>query len=272
MNSLLQQPWRFIDHTTFGFDALHSFAYDDTLCSSVGELKSEPVLRSWVHHQTVVLGIQDSRLPFVQDGINFLQSAGYKVIVRNSGGLAVVLDDGILNLSLILKEEKKLSINHGYELMFELIQALLSEENVTIEAREIVGSYCPGSFDLSIDGKKFAGISQRRIRGGVAVQIYLCVKNSGSQRAELIKEFYEKSVQEQPTKFEYPRIKPETMASLSTLVGKYYTISSIMHQLLITMTNQKCTLMPSSLTPEEIDLFQYQLQRITNRNEKALEF
>ena len=32
--------------------------------------------------------------------------------------------------------------------------------------REIVGSYCPGSYDLSIDGKKFAGISQRRLKKG----------------------------------------------------------------------------------------------------------
>ena len=50
-----------------------------------------------------------------------------------------------------------------------------------IEAREIVGSYCPGSYDLSIKGKKFAGISQRRIRKGVAVQIYLCVNGSGGR-------------------------------------------------------------------------------------------
>ena len=55
---------------------------------------------------------------------------------------------------------------------------------IEIEAREIVGSYCPGSYDLSIKGKKFAGISQRRIRKGVAVQIYLCVNGSGSERAE----------------------------------------------------------------------------------------
>ena len=77
-----------------------------------------------------------------------------------------------------------------------------------IEAREIVGSYCPGSYDLSIDGKKFAGISQRRLKKGVAVQIYLCVNGSGSERAEMIRRFYELSKKGEETKFAYPQIVP----------------------------------------------------------------
>ena len=62
---------------------------------------------------------------------------------------------------------------------------MFADFEVEIEAKEIVGSYCPGSYDLSIAGKKFAGISQRRIRNGVAVQIYLCVSGSGQERAQL---------------------------------------------------------------------------------------
>ena len=83
-----------------------------------------------------------------------------------------------------MKEEKGLSIDAGYELMYELIKKMFSSFEVEINAYEIVGSYCPGSFDLSIGGKKFAGISQRRIRGGIAIQIYLCISGSGSERAE----------------------------------------------------------------------------------------
>ena len=64
--------------------------------------------------------------------------------------------------------------------MVDFINALFPEVAERIEAYEIVGSYCPGSYDLSIDGKKFAGISQRRMKNGIAVQIYLCVEGSGS--------------------------------------------------------------------------------------------
>ncbi len=67
---------------------------DDTLCHLVGQGMSEPTIRTWVHDNTVVLGIQDHRLPYVQEGMDLLEKRGYKSIVRNSGGLAVVLDSG----------------------------------------------------------------------------------------------------------------------------------------------------------------------------------
>ena len=47
---------------------------------------------------------------------------------------------------------------------------------------------------LSIDGRKFAGISQRRLRQGIAVQVYLCIEGSGAERAELIRELYKVGV------------------------------------------------------------------------------
>ena len=183
-----KHAWRYIDHSNADFSPLLSFAYDDTLCSLAGKYPSQAFLRSWVHRNTVVLGIQDSRLPLIKEGISFLNEKGFDVIVRNSGGLAVVLDTGILNVSLVVKEQNMFSIDDGYDLMYHFIKSSLNE--VTVEAKEIVGSYCPGSYDLSVNGKKFAGISQRRMRGGVAIQIYLCVTGSGSERASLIRDFY----------------------------------------------------------------------------------
>ncbi len=37
---------------------------------------------------------------------------------------------------------------------------MFEDEDVEIATHEITRSYCPGKFDLSINGKKFAGISQ----------------------------------------------------------------------------------------------------------------
>ena len=82
---------------------------------------------------------------------------------------------------------------------------------------------------------------------GVAVQIYLCVAGSGSQRAELIKSFYTRSVQGQPTNFEYPRVQPETMASLSELIGEHLTMQDVYFRLLQTM-QQWCILFNSDAT------------------------
>lgn len=268
----IAETWRFLDHTTLGpnFDALQSFAYDDTFSTMIGQQHAEAMVRTWVHHDTVVLGIQDSRLPHIEEGRAYLESKGYRVIVRNSGGLAVLLDEGVLNISLIMKEEKALSIDAGYELMYELIKRMFSSFAVDINAYEIVGSYCPGSFDLSIGGRKFAGISQRRIRGGIAVQIYLCVNGSGSKRAEVIRQFYHHAVNGQPTKFTYPTVLPETMASLSELLNEELTVTEVMRRLLLTLQEEGVHLIPHSLSTKEMSLFSEQYQRVLARNEKVL--
>ena len=92
--------------TTRTRSALESFAADDTLCHLVGQQMSSPTVRTWVHNQTVVLGIQDHRLPHVTEAVSTLENAGYNAIVRNSGGLAVVLDEGVLNISIVLSEHR----------------------------------------------------------------------------------------------------------------------------------------------------------------------
>ncbi|WP_240376264.1 lipoate--protein ligase family protein [Bacillus piscicola] len=270
---LADKVWRWIDHSSSGlqFNPLQSFALDDTFCTSTGEDTSHPVMRAWVHPQTVMLGIQDSRLPSVHKGIKYVESENYQVLVRNSGGLAVILDKGVFNLSFIFKENKSFSINRGYDFMWKIVQLLLADAPGPIEAYEIKGSYCPGNYDLSIGGQKFAGISQRRIRGGVAVQIYLAVSGSGSDRARLLQHFYERAVQGGPVRFEWPRIQPEVMASLSELYGREITIQHILYRLLTTMQSQGAVLQPSSLTNEELHRFDYLYQRVIERNNKALD-
>ncbi|MBM4761590.1 lipoate--protein ligase family protein [Bacillus sp. B15-48] len=271
---LLQHDrWRWIDQSALGpqFHALQSFATDDTLCESVGSGKSSAVARSWVHHDTIVLGIQDTKLPFLEEGIEFLEAQGYQYIVRNSGGLAVVLDEGVLNLSLILPErDQGIDINRGYDAMWFLIQQLFADFKMEIEAREIIGSYCPGSYDLSINGKKFAGISQRRLKKGVAVQIYLCVTGSGSKRAETIQQFYERSKQGMATKLVYPEVKPEVMASLSELLGQPLTVQDVQLRLLTYLNHSSEEILSGQLMPEEFEVFHRYYERIIERNEKFL--
>ncbi|MDR6120935.1 octanoyl-[GcvH]:protein N-octanoyltransferase [Bacillus sp. SLBN-46] len=275
MEGLLRQPeWRIIDQSAVGihFQATQSFGTDDTLCASVGTGNAPATARTWVHHNTVVLGIQDTKLPFLQEGIDYLKQEGYQSIVRNSGGLAVVLDEGVLNISLIFPEaEKGIDINRGYDAMWDLIQRMFADFPHRIEAKEIVGSYCPGSYDLSIGGKKFAGISQRRLKKGVAVQIYLCVNGSGKARAELVKQFYQQAKKEEPTKFEYPQIVPEVMASLSELLGTHFTIGDVMLRLLNQLKSNSDYLVAGQLNEYEFSLFPGYYQRVIERNEKIAE-
>jgi len=268
---LYRKKWLFFDQSVSGLamNPMHSFAMDDTLCRRAGELDETGIARSWVHDRTVVLGIQDSRLPFIDDGIKFLTEKGYQVIVRNSGGLAVVLDPGIYNLSLVFREEKGLTIDRGYDLMVAFTRAILEELGDDIVDGEIKESYCPGRFDLSVLGRKFAGISQRRIRGGVAVQIYLAMNGSGADRAKLIQEFYIRAVNGAPTKFDYPRIIPEKMATLEELSGHRFTAEKLNHRALKQLQKQSEQLGTYELTAIDWERYEYNLERMVKRNEKV---
>ena len=271
---LEQQTWRFWDQSLSGKSrsALESFAADDLLCHVVGQGQSPATVRTWVHDQTVVMGIQDHRLPFVEGAQDFLRTRGYNPIVRNSGGLAVVLDEGVLNISIVLSEkENSIDIPTGYEVMLAFVQQLFPEAQGKIEAYEIVGSYCPGSYDLSIGGKKFAGISQRRLRQGIAVQVYLCVEGSGSERARLIQEFYEVGVQGEDTKFSYPSIKPEVMASLNELLQATFTVQDVVIRIQQLLHQRSEQVVSQSLMQEEAELYRFYLERVLKRNQKMLE-
>lgn len=272
-NYLQQSVWRFWDQSIsgIGHSPLESFAADDTLCHLVGQGQSPATIRTWVHDQSVVFGIQDHRLPHIQEGMALLKKRGFEPIIRNSGGLAVVLDPGVLNISLVLSErEEKIDINTGYEIMVTLIKRLFPQVADKIEAYEIVGSYCPGSYDLSIAGKKFAGISQRRLRQGIAIQIYLCIEGSGVERAMLVRDFYEVSLQGEKTKFQYPIIKPEVMASLNELLDESLTVQQTvltLHQLLISLSDE---MKIGTLQTDEMELYTFYLKRVLERNQSML--
>lgn len=274
MNFVNNRPeWRFINQSAaiINESPLYSFAMDDTLCELVGQLQSPPVVRTWVHNASVVLGIQDHRLPYIQEGMKLLTERGYMPIVRNSGGLAVVLDEGVLNLSIILSEQQeKISINTGYDIMVEFVRHIFPEIAEQIEVYEIVGSYCPGSYDLSVGGKKFAGISQRRIRQGVAVQIYLCIEGSGGERAALIRDFYEESLRGEETKFVYPNVNPDVMASLSQLTGLDLTVQQVVKRIETLLQNYVEVEESTTLQEDELGKFEFYYNRIIDRNQKML--
>ncbi|MFS0788483.1 lipoate--protein ligase family protein [Shouchella sp. 1P09AA] len=247
--------------------ALKSFAFDDTLCQLAGKT-NQSSLRFWVHDRTIVLGTQDTRLDHIHDAITILEKNNYRVVVRNSGGLAVLLDNGVLNLSLIFPGETTSSIDGGYERMVAFVRAMFPEAK--IDTGEIFGSYCPGSYDLSIDGKKFAGISQRRIRGGIAVQIYLCITGSGSERAQVVRDMYSHAVKEPNPKFSAPHVTPTVMASLNELLDETFTVEQIVEKAKQTAQSFDITLNEEPFSAEETLLYETQLERVIERHNRCL--
>ncbi|HIB3151994.1 TPA: lipoate--protein ligase family protein [Enterococcus faecium] len=175
-------------------------------------------LHFWQYDCTVILGMKDVRTPFLRDGIQTLKDAGYAPVIRNSGGLGIVSDEGILNISLIFpqNDKKKITIDEAYEQMLRLTKYAFPK--APIQAFEINHSYCPGTYDLSIHGKKFAGIAQRRIKNGISVMMYLSVNGNQEKRGQVMKRFYQSALKEGFGTNGYPAVDPATMATLEELL------------------------------------------------------
>src|SRR5699024_1563680 len=128
--------WRYVDHSS-GLAPMQSFAFDDTLSESVGKDLSSSIVCTWIHQHTIILGIHDCRLPYLQDGIcYFTEKRGYYSSLSNSVGLCVVLDQGVLNISLIFKGKHDITIDDAFSVMYLLVAKMFEDENVEIETYE----------------------------------------------------------------------------------------------------------------------------------------
>ena|SRR5699024_1778012 len=265
---------RFIDHSkqekifNQPNKALTSFAIDDAIATSVGDYEVEATARIWVHDKTIVLGIPDTRLPYLEQGLHYLQEHHYKAVVRNSGGLAVALDKGVVNLSFIIPNTSKVSINDGYDIMYAFVQQLFQPFTTDIKAYEIVGSYCPGNYDLSINGVKFAGISQRRVRNGIAIQIYLDVEGDSKERARIVRQFYSLSKQDETTNFTYPDVNPNVMGTINELIHTSFTVDDVIQMIKQTLMELGAEVKIGNVMLSEENVFHKRFEQMQKRNEK----
>ena len=204
-------------------DMLLPFAFEETLCRDVGQGLVLPSIHLWSHPGGVALGLRDSKLPYAGRAMQKLEEQGFRTAVRHSGGAAVPLDEGVVNVSLILpKSRGKLDFHDDFRLMASLITEAVALTHpasaAQIEAGEITHSYCPGDFDLAIGGRKFCGIAQRRQSHAYFVHAFVVISGSGRERGELIRRFYEEAVCGE-TGLSYPDVRPETIAGLGELGG-----------------------------------------------------
>ncbi|WP_208559597.1 lipoate--protein ligase family protein [Marinilactibacillus kalidii] len=267
-------PYILFDSESAPFDQTPAspFALTDAFIEYAVRLQ-QPVLHFWSTEPLVILGMMDTKLPFLTEALSIFIQSDYDYVVRNSGGLAVVSDPGVLNISLIFREgDRRLTINEGYERMHALIQETFKDYGKTIDAIEIPDSYCPGDYDLSIDGRKIAGISQRRIKGGIAIMIYLSVTGNQKARGELIRSFYQKGLADIETKWHFPDVRPASMTTLEEAYGMPLTLVQVKQSL--TMTLQKWV--PQLQLGEYDQLLEQQyfegMEKMNKRNEKLGEY
>jgi octanoyl-[GcvH]:protein N-octanoyltransferase len=215
---------------TDAYNILYPFALEEILCRKM-TTSMTPIVHLWRHPKAFVMGLRDSRLPHAANADIWLKSQGYETGVRNSGGSAVPLDLGVINVSLLLpKPAGSMEHRKDFELMAQLIRETLMKLTDDVQKGEVAGSFCPGEFDLSIGGKKFCGIAQRRQLHAISVQAFVIVEGQGEQKAAVARAFYDRAAAGAEAA-DYPVVLPGSMASLAECVGKPLTADNFIQSM-----------------------------------------
>ncbi|MBO0450919.1 lipoate--protein ligase family protein [Candidatus Enterococcus murrayae] len=239
------------------------FALTDVLTEFSGE-QQQPIIHFWQLPQTLILGMKDSRVTYFAEALQAVRKENYHLLLRNAGGLGVVSDSGILNVSLILPKDtlSTLSIDDGYEAMVDWL-AQTSWGKLGLEVGEVSDSYCPGKYDLSVNGKKIAGIAQRRVKDGVAIMMYLSVNGDQNFRGELVRTYYQKGLKEQ-FGVDYPPVNPASMTTLNDITSHDVSINAVKKELLQTMPHNDQTEFLANFY--QLEEYQRRIKNIQQRN------
>ncbi len=186
----------------------------------------ELIIRFW-QEEAILLGKLDTVLPKYAEGKQFLINNDYKVEIRRQGGLAIVSDLDNLNMTFCFKTSDFNNLHKPYQCVAKYISDVLNTLGLKVDIKSIDESYCPGDYDLSVNGIKFAGIAQYRNKEAIIVGVSLFVKGDQEKRAQLIKDFYEKADAKNSTRQTYPEVDLKSMGTLSDLLKKSLDIDVV---------------------------------------------
>lgn len=248
---------------------LTAFGMTNALLDLCGDT-DQALLHFWTLPPTLILGLKDRHLPKLQAALKTVTGNGYDHFIRNSGGLAVVSDGGVLNVSLFIPQTSSyhLSVDDGYELMKQLLAQTFP--SLPIESREITHSYCPGDYDLSVKGQKFAGISQRRSTQALVVMAYISVLGDQTFRGSMVRDFYDTGLAGQPNELGFPEVWPQTMINIADALHQPLNIDEIKGAILSAYQQQGVqldltTLMTSTRSPQFQQTYNQELAKMQKR-------
>ncbi|MGD8191120.1 lipoate--protein ligase family protein [Brevibacillus ginsengisoli] len=201
-------------------------AIDEAFANLMAEPNSKPIVHLWIYERALFLGRRDAKLPRLEKALQQTARQGYGALLRSSGGACVPLDQGVLNMAILLPD-RNISIDDFFQLATSMLQEGLSSYG-EIEIGEVLGSYCVGDYDFAMNGKKIGGMAQRRTRFGSILQLCINVEGSGLERGRLMERFYQEAgLQEMESHKPIPSIEAETIGSVSDQMKKEITVAEV---------------------------------------------
>lgn len=124
--------------------------------------QTEPAALLWSSAvPTLVLPAALMRDPHVQEAAAQAEQAGIPVVTRRSGGGIVPQGPGTLNLALVLPAPPGFQLEDGYRLICNALSEALTRFDIRSTTGACVGSFCDGTWNVLVEGRKLAGTAQR---------------------------------------------------------------------------------------------------------------
>lgn len=178
--ALWRQNWRWVEEDRPAEPAWN-LALDEALAERVGAGEAPPFLRLWTGRRSLVTSRYDPGLVDRRGALAWCREHSYDLLLRSSGGTAVVHSEWTLNLSAAVPARDGFpSIAQAYELLPAGLLLALAELGLRAGYGSVPGSFCDGRWNLVARGRKLAGTAQRRRAGYVLWHAVLLV--SGGER------------------------------------------------------------------------------------------
>ena len=172
---------------------------DDVLLDQACEPGSPILVRIWTSPRCLVVSRADLNLVNFWVARKQLLNDGWPVVVRSSGGSAVPIDNGVLNISIIVPftSDTRPSQHELYYLLCTPLSRIFSKFNLTSTISSVAGAICDGKYNVLVQGKKIAGSSQKwkppmngRDTGAALVHAMIYVDMDIEKAIELTNRFY----------------------------------------------------------------------------------
>jgi lipoate-protein ligase A len=126
----------------------------------------QPLAFIWQAKPCIVVSVQDSQLPQFASSALMSAEAGWPVQIRSTGGTAVALAPGVVNITLIQQwQGTRPSLTQGFDLICGIAIECLAHFGVAAVTGSAPRAFCDGRFNVLVAGRKIVGTAQRQIGG-----------------------------------------------------------------------------------------------------------
>ena len=148
-------------------DAGTQLAHEETLLGDWAARERRPLALLWRSAPALIVSQRERHLSGFDAAAREAAREGWPVYVRKSGGAAVALAPGVVNVALLASFAGAApSLEAGFMLLCRPIIAALAQFSVTATTGGARGAVCNGRFNLLVGERKIAGTAQRRTRQG----------------------------------------------------------------------------------------------------------